>query len=65
VALNKWLRDYSDQPGAGYCDYFSAVADQEGFLKQGYSADGLHPNAKGYELMIPVAQASIEKALGR
>jgi lysophospholipase L1-like esterase len=65
VALNKWLRDYSDQPGAAYCDYFSVMVDQEGFLKQGYSEDGLHPNAKGYELMIPVAQASIEKALGR
>jgi len=32
-------------------------------LKVGYSDDGLHPNAKGYQLMAPVAEAAIEKAL--
>jgi lysophospholipase L1-like esterase len=34
-------------------------------LKDGLSADGLHPNAKGYELMAPVAEAAIQKALQR
>jgi lysophospholipase L1-like esterase len=32
-------------------------------LKDGYSADGLHPNAKGYELMAPLAEAAIARAL--
>jgi lysophospholipase L1-like esterase len=65
VALNKWLREYSDESGAIYCDYYSVLADQKGFLTQGLSEDGLHPNAKGYDLMIPVAQAAIDKALAR
>jgi lysophospholipase L1-like esterase len=34
-------------------------------VKDGISADGLHPNAKGFALMGPVAEAAIEKALGR
>jgi lysophospholipase L1-like esterase len=65
VALNKWIQKYSDESGAVYCDYYSVVADQQGFLKQGYSEDGLHPNPKGYELMAPVAQAAIDKALAK
>jgi lysophospholipase L1-like esterase len=32
-------------------------------LKPGISKDGLHPNADGYKLMAPVAEAAIEKAL--
>jgi lysophospholipase L1-like esterase len=32
-------------------------------FKEGYSNDGLHPNAQGYSLMAPVAETSIEKAL--
>jgi lysophospholipase L1-like esterase len=32
-------------------------------LREGYSEDGLHPNARGYELLAPVAEAAIEAAL--
>ncbi len=41
----------------------SAFVDEKGWLKDGYSGDGLHPNAKGYELMAPIAEAAIQKAL--
>jgi lysophospholipase L1-like esterase len=34
-------------------------------LKDGFSEDGLHPNAEGFALMAPVAEAAIEKALKR
>jgi lysophospholipase L1-like esterase len=37
--------------------------DDKGMLKDGYSSDGLHPNAKGYELMAPLAEAAIGRAL--
>jgi acyl-CoA thioesterase I len=40
------------------------MADGQGMLKEGYSDDGLHPNAKGYTLVAPVAAAAIERALG-
>jgi lysophospholipase L1-like esterase len=43
-----------------YADYFSVLVDEKGMLKDGISADGLHPNAKGYELMAPVAEGAIQ-----
>jgi lysophospholipase L1-like esterase len=63
VQLNAWIESYAASVGAGYADYFSAVVDEKGMLKDGYSNDGLHPNAKGYALMAPVAEAAIGKAL--
>ena len=48
---------------AVYADYYSAVVDDKGFLRDGISGDGLHPNPKGYELMAPVAEAAIREAL--
>jgi lysophospholipase L1-like esterase len=63
LKLNEWLKSYAAKAKAGYADYFKAVVDEKGFLRDGTSADGLHPNAKGYELMAPVAAAAIRTAL--
>jgi lysophospholipase L1-like esterase len=62
LSLNEWLKKFADLIHAPYVDYYSALADAKGYLKEGYSADGLHPNDKGYELMAPLVQAAIEKA---
>lgn len=63
LALNKWLEDHCKQKGYLYLDYFTASVDEKGFLKQDLSGDGLHPNATGYRVMAPLAQAAIAKAL--
>lgn len=63
LKLNKWLEEYAAKAGAVYADYHAATADEKGFLKAEISQDGLHPNVKGYELMAPVAEAAIQKAL--
>jgi acyl-CoA thioesterase I len=63
LKLNEWLRSYAQEEKLGFVDYFSVTVDEKGMLREGYSEDGLHPNAKGYELMAPVAEAEIEKAL--
>jgi lysophospholipase L1-like esterase len=62
-ALNAWLHDYCATHGVTYVDYFSAMADANGGMKPGISFDGVHPNAKGYAIMTPLAQAAIDKAL--
>ena len=49
--------------GAVYADYYTATVDAQGFLREGTTNDGLHPNAEGYELMVPVAAAAIAEAL--
>lgn len=62
-ALNTWLKDYAIQTHSTYLDYFSAMVDEKGFLKDQLSDDGLHPNSKGYDVMGPLAEAAITTAL--
>src|SRR5271154_1268402 len=63
LELNAWIKKYAEQHGEVYLDYFSATVDGAGFLKKELSVDGLHPNAAGYAVMGPLAEAAIEKAL--
>lgn len=64
IELNRWLASYSRTHGCVYLDYFHAVVDEKGLLKKELAEDGLHPNASGYKLMAPLAEAAIAKALG-
>ncbi|MFL6468660.1 MAG: SGNH/GDSL hydrolase family protein, partial [Pyrinomonadaceae bacterium] len=63
AALNEWIKKYCAERKLVYLDYFSAMADEKGFLKAEIANDGLHPNAKGYELIKPIAAAAITSAL--
>ena len=65
LLLNIWLRSYCAVASHGcvYLDYFSAMVDDKGLLKKDLADDGLHPNAAGYKIMAPMAEAAIEKAL--
>jgi lysophospholipase L1-like esterase len=65
LKFNAWLKSYAAERGAVYADYYTATADAQGFLRDGYTNDGLHPNAQGYTLMTPVASAAIAEALRR
>jgi lysophospholipase L1-like esterase len=63
-ALNEWLARYARENGHVYLDYFSATADANGLLQPELNDDGLHPNAKGYAVMAPLAEKAIASALG-
>jgi lysophospholipase L1-like esterase len=63
LALNTWLKDYCASNGMVYLDYFAALVDDRGMLKRDLADDGLHPNAAGYKIMAPLAEAAVEKAL--
>jgi lysophospholipase L1-like esterase len=63
IALNKWMKEYAAKHQLIYLDYFSAMVDEKGFLKDELSNDGLHPNPKGYEVMNPLAEAAINASL--
>lgn len=65
LELNKWLKDYAAAHHHTYLDYFSAMVDDKGFLKNELSDDGLHPNAQGYVVMAPLAEAAIAASLKR
>jgi lysophospholipase L1-like esterase len=63
LALNQWLQGYCAGSGDTYLDYFSAVVDDKGLLQKDLADDGLHPNAAGFKIMAPLAEAAIERAL--
>lgn len=63
LRFNTWLKGYAAEQGAVYADYYAATVDAEGFLRDGTTNDGLHPNAQGYALLAPVASAAIAQAL--
>ena len=46
-----------------YVDYYSAMVDQAGWMPADMADDGLHPNAKGYRVMAPIALAALEKQM--
>jgi lysophospholipase L1-like esterase len=62
-AVNDWMRQYAAAHGHVYLDYFSAMTDDKGLLRADLSADDLHPNAAGYAIMAPLAEAAIQRAL--
>ena len=64
-ALNNWLQQFAKTRGDLYLDYFSAMVDSNGFLKDELSDDGLHPNAQGYAVMAPLVEAAIAASLKR
>jgi lysophospholipase L1-like esterase len=62
--MNVWLRDYAARTGAVYADYWNALHDGDAF-RADLTYDGVHPNAAGYAVMAPVADAAIRAALAR
>jgi len=62
-ALNDWLKTYAAAHGDVYLDYFSAMTDSTGVMRTELTEDDLHPNAKGYAIMGPLAEAAIAKVL--
>jgi len=63
VALNAWIRQYAQQAGVVYLDYYSNMADARGGLSPELASDGVHPTAVGYQIMAPLAEAAIEQAM--
>jgi lysophospholipase L1-like esterase len=62
-AINEWIRRYAADNRHTYLDYYSAMIDDAGTLREDLSADDLHPNARGYAIMAPLAEAAVRKAL--
>jgi lysophospholipase L1-like esterase len=62
-AMNDWMKTYASANGHIYLDYWTATVDAQGMLKTELSEDDLHPNAAGYAIMAPLAEAAISQAL--
>jgi len=62
--LNRWLKSTCAANGCVYLDYTAAMVDGHGLMKRELAIDGLHPLRAGYQIMAPLAEAAIAKALG-
>ncbi|MDR6462892.1 GDSL-type esterase/lipase family protein [Chryseobacterium sediminis] len=60
VVYNQILKDLAAEHSLGYIDFYSAFLEDKEIL---LSADGVHPNEKGYGMMAEVAIPIIEKYL--
>lgn len=63
AALNAWLRAYAKAEQLTFVDYGGPLDDGRHGFKAELSPDGVHPNAAGYALMRPLAEAAIRRAL--
>ncbi|HYW47066.1 MAG TPA: SGNH/GDSL hydrolase family protein [Bryobacteraceae bacterium] len=61
--LNTWMKTYAARERTIYLDYWSAMLDDKGVLRQEYTWDCLHPNDAGYAAMGPLAEQAIAAAL--
>lgn len=67
VRLNSWIKDYAKKSHLPYVDYYSAMVNEQGGLKNEYSPDGVHPNKDGYTVMegLVLKAIMIERQLNR
>lgn len=61
--LNRWLKDYCHEHQHIYLDYHSHMINSLGMLRRELSNDGLHPNARGYEVMAELVKDAIKEAM--
>ncbi len=63
VELNRRLQNYSDKRGIVYADFFSEMVDSQNGLRSEFTNDGVHPTKAGYEVMAPIVEKAIARAL--
>jgi lactoylglutathione lyase len=63
--LNTLIKDYANENNIVYLDYYSAMVNKHKGLDSNYTYDGVHPNKKGYGVMAPLAEETINKALNK
>jgi lysophospholipase L1-like esterase len=62
IGMNEWLKEYAGKSGSVYLNYYSALLEGRAFKKD-LTADGIVPNAAGYEIMAKLAEKAIAQAL--
>jgi lysophospholipase L1-like esterase len=65
LAMSAWEKEYAAAHGLAYVDYYTALAGPDGDFKPGLSVDGVHPTAKGYEVMTPLVEKVIAEVLAK
>ena len=62
-SVNRKIKEYVENQGLVYLDYYSSMVDDRKGLKLDYTGDGVHPNEAGYKVMSAIADDIILQAL--
>ena len=62
-SINIKIKEYVENQGLVYLDYYSSMVDDQKGLKIDYTGDGVHPNEAGYKVMSTIADDIILQAL--
>ena len=62
-SLNARIKAYAKKNKFQYVDYYEAMRDERGAMREGISDEGCHPTVAGYEIMEPLVQAAIRKVV--
>jgi lysophospholipase L1-like esterase len=65
VVLNDMIKAYASKNKIVYVDYYSSMVDKRKGLKTEYTNDGVHPNEAGYQVMAPLVEVGIAKAMAQ
>lgn len=58
-----WEKEYAAAHGLYYVNAFDKFKDENDGMPRTYSADTVHPNAQGYQILSGMVEEQIEKAL--
>jgi len=62
-SINSKIKEYVENKGLVFLDYYSSMVDDRKGLKLDYTGDGVHPNEAGYKVMSAIADDIILQAL--
>ena len=60
-SINSKIKEYVENKGLVYLDYYSSMVDDRKGLKSDYTSDGVHPNEAGYKVMSAIADEIISQ----
>jgi lysophospholipase L1-like esterase len=64
-AMNARLKALCEREHLVYLDYYTSMANANGGLNPELALDGVHPTAKGYAMVAPLAEKAIAEALAK
>ncbi|MEC9456798.1 MAG: SGNH/GDSL hydrolase family protein [Candidatus Neomarinimicrobiota bacterium] len=62
-SINSKIKEYVENKGLVYLDYYSSMVNDRKGLKLDFTGDGVHPNEAGYRVMSAIAGEIISQVL--